>query len=442
MKTYIEVENFGKINSAKIECSGYTVFVGDNNSGKSYLMQLIYAIHKNLKFDSSDSPFVQMIDMKLKDGSSFTLGREDIRQWTQSINAQLERSKDTFVSKIFRKKVNIDRLKIDLEIQEDEEIKIQIFYHSGSIRNGKLVVGDDNSKLVSIIMPDKEEYEFEYSQDLTALLISNLITRSIFGLSGTMYLPAARAGIQLLYKDFFASKADKLYYPSDESSSSNDIGLTEPIYDYLKFLQTMTKNIDALPVTNDLIAFVDDKLIEGHINISDNNEVTYSQNNGAKNIPLYLSSSMISEMAPIIECIMDNTPHQNLVIDEVESSLHPKKQRELARLFNRMRNAGYNLIISTHSDTMAAYINNLLIASKKKLSTKKLNELNLTKMDMLKDAYITFYEFVNNNDGSSNVNELPVHEYPQEGVEFSLFNTNLNMLYEETTNILGAKNGD
>jgi hypothetical protein len=58
-------------------------------------------------------------------------------------------------------------------------------------------------------------------------------------------------------------------------------------------------------------------------------------------------------------------------------------------------------------------------------------------MDMLEDAYITFYEFVNNNDGSSNVNELPVHEYPQEGVEFTMFNSNLNMLYEETANILG-----
>ena len=37
------VENYGKIERAEIEVTPLTLFVGDNNSGKSYLLSLIWA---------------------------------------------------------------------------------------------------------------------------------------------------------------------------------------------------------------------------------------------------------------------------------------------------------------------------------------------------------------------------------------------------------------
>ncbi len=40
----MHVENFGKIKCADIEAAPMTLFVGDNNSGKSYLMTLIYGL--------------------------------------------------------------------------------------------------------------------------------------------------------------------------------------------------------------------------------------------------------------------------------------------------------------------------------------------------------------------------------------------------------------
>ena len=38
------VENYGKIESAEIEMAPLTLFVGDNNSGKSYLLSLLWGI--------------------------------------------------------------------------------------------------------------------------------------------------------------------------------------------------------------------------------------------------------------------------------------------------------------------------------------------------------------------------------------------------------------
>ncbi|WP_300713765.1 AAA family ATPase, partial [uncultured Brachyspira sp.] len=40
------IKNFGKIKEAEIELSNFILFIGDNNSGKSYLMTLIYGLIK------------------------------------------------------------------------------------------------------------------------------------------------------------------------------------------------------------------------------------------------------------------------------------------------------------------------------------------------------------------------------------------------------------
>ncbi|MCZ9874428.1 ATP-binding protein [Brachyspira hyodysenteriae] len=40
------IKNFGKIKEAEIELSNLILFIGDNNSGKSYLMTLIYGLMK------------------------------------------------------------------------------------------------------------------------------------------------------------------------------------------------------------------------------------------------------------------------------------------------------------------------------------------------------------------------------------------------------------
>ena len=44
MLIFLGVENFAKIEHAKICINSYTLFVGPNNSGKTYLMQLIHPV--------------------------------------------------------------------------------------------------------------------------------------------------------------------------------------------------------------------------------------------------------------------------------------------------------------------------------------------------------------------------------------------------------------
>ena len=47
MDAYINVKNFGPIEKAEIDLRPLTVFVGESNTGKTYLAALIYALHQH-----------------------------------------------------------------------------------------------------------------------------------------------------------------------------------------------------------------------------------------------------------------------------------------------------------------------------------------------------------------------------------------------------------
>ena len=47
MDAHIKVKNFGPIEKAEIDLRPLTVFVGESNTGKTYLAALIYAVHQH-----------------------------------------------------------------------------------------------------------------------------------------------------------------------------------------------------------------------------------------------------------------------------------------------------------------------------------------------------------------------------------------------------------
>ncbi|MXV74988.1 ATP-binding protein, partial [Candidatus Poribacteria bacterium] len=47
MKVHINVKNFGPIEEAEIDLRPLTVFVGESNTGKTYLATLIYTLHRH-----------------------------------------------------------------------------------------------------------------------------------------------------------------------------------------------------------------------------------------------------------------------------------------------------------------------------------------------------------------------------------------------------------
>ena len=166
-----------------------------------------------------------------------------------------------------------------------------------------------------------------------------------------LFIPAARAGLQMLYRYFFASSANV------------NAGIPLPVYEFLKFIQTYTNKVNFSQDEIELIEFFEQNLMRGKVEF-ENNQFVFQE--GESEIPLNYASSMIQELA-IFTCILkSDNKFGYIYYDEVENSVHPLVQGEVARALIRLCNSGRKLIVSTHSDTMAGKINNMILLSRMK----------------------------------------------------------------------------
>jgi len=225
-----------------------------------------------------------------------------------------------------------------------------------------------------------------------------------------------------------------------EKNYANELGLSAPVYDFLQFLLRHTPNSQTINNNKRLINFIEKYLIDGRLQ-QQGEETVYIPKDSNQHVPLYLSSSMVNELAPIIKALTGTINYNYFLYDEIETCLHPEKQGEMARFLMRLNNAGKRLIVSTHSDTMASKINNLLLLSFSDEAEEdrkiKLNKLNLTKEDLLKSKNIHVYQFSNQSDGTSIVNELKFRKVPYTGYDFSQFMDSNQNLYDESVTIMG-----
>ena len=100
----LKVENFGKIRSACVEMNGYSIFVGDNNSGKTYLMQLIYGVTEALNN-------IHSFECPLFDDFPFFVNSENLSVFQDAVNKWLDENKNKIVKDTFNSEISILRIK-------------------------------------------------------------------------------------------------------------------------------------------------------------------------------------------------------------------------------------------------------------------------------------------------------------------------------------------
>ena len=144
---------------------------------------------------------------------------------------------------------------------------------------------------------------------------------------------------------------------------------------------------------------------------------------------------MVSELAPICQILSGVQRFNYILYDEIETCQHPTKQLQLARLIVRMVNSGYKMIVSTHSDTMAAAINNLITLSLKKNKKKIAEDLGYTEDDLLKSTDVHAYQFLIEN-GKTKVKELSNNFSIGVGFDFDLFNKTNDKIYHDALKIV------
>lgn len=460
MELLFGVSNFGKIKHAEIVLSDFTLFVGDNNSGKTFMMQLLYGVLKELRnMELTLDGIEKQGENELIYGAKWFSGVEE------QINQYLLANKEKIIRGIFHKDIEINELYFRM-INIKEKYICEISEHEVDETEGEIV--KKASRMIAQVFLADMDTEirrrrsttlFYYNPDMKTL--KRVLASRIWGMilflehkvdTELLFLPASRTGLQLLSKYFFAERDRKavnemgiLDFEEEEEHKNvteNELGLTMPVYDFLQFLLRYSQRAEIGERNQELLRFIEQHLIDGQVkHVGD--EIYYHPDAltvDKEDIPIYLASSLVNEITPIIKALSGKYHCRYFFYDEVETCLHPLKQGEMARLIIRLVNSGRKMIVSTHSDTMASKLNNLLLLSfsedSQEIREKKLGELGLGSDDLLFNAKVHVYQFVNQSDGSSHVEELEFQTMPYIGYDFNLFMRNLEELYHETDIIL------
>ena len=88
---------------------------------------------------------------------------------------------------------------------------------------------------------------------------------------------------------------------------------------------------------------------------------TYRPDGWKSDLPLMRTSSMVSELAPVVLYLRHLVrPGNLLIIEEPESHLHPAMQAAFARELARLVRAGVRVILTTHSEWFLEQLGNLV----------------------------------------------------------------------------------
>ena len=463
MEIYINVKNFGKIKSARVNIDNFTVFVGNNNSGKTQLMELIYAI---IKKSSEMSPEVEVSrDEKIDVVHIGHKVIEDLNEW---LNKYLRDNINKIIEETFNSNIPIEEVSMEFK---NIDRTYDIYFLTDRTIEYLLANQMIEQEILEEMISNKEKYygSFVLKKEDNGNMKGNISSRYSQGIPlewaerielggvladimggrksnsyNVLFLPASRMGLMLLYKYYFESnkkEQEEFVYEIDEDSK----GLTKPVADFLSFLLRHIYTPPRAKENNELLEFIFTNLIDGRIK-EQGETTTYTPRGNEKEIPIFVASSMVNEVVPIIKALTDIRKVDFIFYDEVETSMHPLKQIEMVKLLNRLNNKGIRLLVSTHSDTMATKINNLLLLSQQDFTSRKMKD-TLEKMgiypekgDLIDSSKIHVYQFVNDTDGKSMVEELEFKKVPCTGYDFSLFNDSTMSLFEEAKIAMGMNN--
>lgn len=344
LKVHIAVENFGPIEKAEIDLRPLTVFIGESNTGKTYLAALIYALHPSFK---GSAKWLQPQEKSIS-----KLGETFSREFKKCFNLKS-------VSELKRYTDNLcDKLSVSLKVFDDSKSAIEMDWTFDSKH-----VGSAEIRTVS-----NEKLEIKESEILWHK--KNQKIQAIY------YIPAARRGIMLTYETLANwLVAEKFNF------SFERIGTFKWISDFLEQIIHFDEHRTSSDEMLNIAKALENEVIHGKIAVNKPAEAAYPEifyrpQDTKEKLPISHTSSMVSELAPLVLFLRSVVkPGDTLIIEEPESHLHPRAQTKIAITLARLVRAGVRVIITTHSDWLLQQIGNLIREGELKKQEEDTTEL-------------------------------------------------------------------
>lgn len=429
-KWTVHVTDFGKIEKADIQVVPLTLFVGDNNSGKSYMMTLIYGLlymdifFQEYKFDL-ESEIYKKCSAILKNmlnsaelEESFILETDEILAFQELLNEILCLNKEKFLKNLFNRDMQIGEFWIEFAQDVQFELDVTHNYIGGEEGINVSLYGKeaDGTRFTGYGMEMERmertgDYRFFLSYMLQYLLRKDFenMTKGY-----SAYFPTTRTGFLLTYKTLVGSAMqDKFNLDVSDKNL-----LTRPNSDFLRRLSSMsTQSINT--EYQDIVDFIERRVINGHIAVSElpTQDILYIPDGGKKELPMYVTSGVVTELTPLL-LFLKYENIRTMLIEEPEISLHPELQWQMARLLIRLKNAGIPVFATTHSDIILQHVNNMIKLTDLEEKEQLLNDMQYEEEDLLRRDEVAVYQFDVNERKKTQVTKLVCGDYGFEAMTF------------------------
>ena len=419
-KVEISVENFGPIAKANIDLRPLTVFVGPSNTGKTYFATLVYALHgafNDLSHSSILSPLVEsgtVVDILGELLTDLTTPKGEIQEILNKLNMVERPFKLSDLSKEIRQKLGIITKGKDF-FREELRDEIKNCFDLNSISELMRLTGEQRNKLIVLLRIDERvqaywrismrSFEAEVDDNFLTSLDSPTYDDMIllpkgWSASGELfvdnnrvlirdfryplaqnryYLPAARSGIMQSHRIIASSLVKRATQAGMERSSELPT-MSGIMADFIEKIILYEEKKSSNDEMKRLSETLESDVLAGQILLkpspSGYPDFRYHPQDIKGDIPLSQTSSMVSELAPLVLFLRSLVnPGDTLIIEEPEAHLHPGAQADMAVILARLVRAGVKVIITTHSDWLLQEIGNLIRVGELEEVEGKVSEL-------------------------------------------------------------------
>ena len=425
-----EINNLGIVKEANLELKDLTIVTGENNSGKTYITETSYAIIEDLRQNFTIKILKPHFEQFMFEQSVTFNINDYLEQINNNINSVIHSFKENRLHSIFAsEKKHFESTKLNFEINKDYDFVLSNFSPVTLMGEYKIIlsnIGQGKIKM-SLETPIINQEKFKPNKLFNAVnrIFSIFLSNNLF--PSSKYLCAERSGILQFQIDIDGNRSqlvntirnnEKIYvneyldkntgkFPlviSDSLDSVReirDVGITPPYHPTVKVNENIRNIIGGeFEVIDKKILFKPNAESDLKLNLSET------------------SSSVCSLFELNYNLLKRQRKNFLLFIDEPEMNLHPKNQREIARLIVLLVNKGFKIIISTHSDIIIREINTMILLNN---PTKKhiLEEEGYSELETLDIAKLNCYTTKPNIDNTYSLEQIPVSQ--DEGIAIESF---------------------
>lgn len=387
------VEDLGRISRAEIEARPLLLFVGGNNMGKTYLASLLWgllSLSGELPFARGEAhgrciAWLEERFARREQEPTFEITPEVHADLVQSINHTLREQGAALAERTFntpgfpvgkielREVAQPEGTPLRWETFGDHGRSFPMLWVGSSAEEIERLRHVVSARVLSVpevgwgaAANDANQRAFTIELLAKSHVLGGLGgSRAVFSgkvagsaHQGPVFLPASRTGFMLTYRSLAQQiVGDVLVKTGGSRTPVPD--LTAPAVDFVNLLVGLRPDHGAFP---EEAAFLE-QAIGGRFSLRSDlglNEVLYEHTVGAPVLPMQLSSSLVTELAPVVLTLRHVSGYQVLIIEEPEAHLHPHVQRRLAQVIVRLIRKGLFVWITTHSADFCQQINNFL----------------------------------------------------------------------------------